>query len=475
MKSRGKVDPPGADSEARCVPPRFGERRGALWAKHGRRPVETRTTRCRMKLLTRTDDEQGKKYYVNVLGRRLPLSWKSWAGFFLGKWKSWTRFFFKKIILPLQARRCARANTRYLATAATRTAPRRLFLTTGNLSLLNTLAIIQQLGLAQGASTTIISWSAVSSDAFEEICAAMAASVSPEHYYGIYGSECAAYAFILSHNLTDFDEVYFANEGIFLQMVGLFWPHAAHILTEEGLCGLCLQKHFDYGRLRTICTTRYLDKLDYVAVLERPERILHVQKACFLQVADALCQRYPCPALDVQAEEKVVIFCGTYGLWHCFPQAELLRMEREIIEALLSKGYRVLFKPHPRDQRRHTDNDRFCVVRGALPLECYPCENITAVVSLYSSASAQLYYYRAVPGFIDRRSMESEEFGRYLLIKEYCPPVELLLSVDVERLSAGEVRRTVRHLYEEWLRQKPLLSQNQAFTTRFRAWYDRKG
>lgn len=362
------------------------------------------------------------------------------------------------------------ANQAYLAHKKDHTI-RRLFFTSGNLQLINAMAIISQLAENEKKSSInhIIVQSSVTNDDFEKANREMAALCGPHHHYyfccgGNWNPE-RFIKYIIKHRLEEIDEVYCLRLWTPLIIFETLYRSAKCIVMDEGAGSLIPA---DRGRMRKYCrkmlTTFFLGKLDYVSFPGRPWSVEHIQQEYFDCIANKCASLYPWELPF--SEKKYIIFCGTYAAsFFEFTEEEMMSREEQLIQKLIDKGYHVLYKPHPRDPVKRHERDGFTILHTRLPLECYQLNGVYAIVSLRSCASLQSYHYCKVPGFIDAEfCSKTYDPPMAIMMNDYTPPVDLLLEVDARDMKPDELRREIELRYERHMADKPLLSQNERFS-----------
>lgn len=278
---------------------------------------------------------------------------------------------------------------------------KRLFLTTGSISLLNNLTIIKQLN----------------------------------------ESDCEDVLFILSH---------IKNPAF------------------SECCKKIARRHYcDYKKVKKIMMLNYLNKIDFFGLEEsNMNKIVPLDKELFLEVSTKCAEMFPVN-LNLKPNEKAVIFCGTWWEGSGLSKEQYFEFQDGTIEKLISLGYKVFFKPHPRDPRNYINNPNISILKTALPLECYNF-NIEAVVSLVSLVTLHIPYFRNIPGFtipvFNKIDKEFEFYWLDVLVKKitekYTTPIDELLSVNPKLYTKQELKNMLQIKCEKYIDSLPLLSQN---------------
>ena len=344
---------------------------------------------------------------------------------------------------------------------------RRLYITTGNIHLINSLAIIEQLKEIDDTPVEnfVLVWSSVTNKEFDRQNETIARSFGIKHYYSCCGPQKAdglrVACHLMDNELFRIDQIYSAQLAEHVELYNLLYQGLDHIITDEGFGTLIPSPKILASQCKKMITTCYLDKLDYVEFPARPWRVEHIQKKHFDYIAAQCTKIYPWPG-KTNKSKNTIIFCGSYSAaWRSFTADKLIARQNEVIESLIARGYYILYKPHPRATVLPCESEHLQIINTRLPMECYQLEEVVAVVSLNSFASTQAYHYSGVPGFIDYTFSDecySPIIG--LLAKEYTPSLELILDIDAQNLSFDELKETIRRIYVSYIKNKPALSQN---------------
>ena len=353
---------------------------------------------------------------------------------------------------------------------------RRLFITTGNFQLINSLAIIEQLKSTEHlpVENHILIQSHVTNPAFEDLNRSIARAFGISHFHVFCGpkwDEPQYMRYLMENDLYAIDQVYSLQSPGHLKVYNTFYRGCEHIVTDESFITLLPNSEVLAMECKKLITTCYLGKLDYVDFPGRPWRVEYLHREYFERVAARCVEMYPWPEAP-DKEGKTVLFCATYvTAWDKLAEER----QRFLMRSLLERGYRILYKPHPRDPVLPQESTQLKILRTRLPLECYRMEGVLGVVSLNSSASTQSYHYSGVPGFIDylySRESSPEHVG--ILAREYTPSVECLLKLDAREMPHDELREKLLQAYKAHVEPKPMMSQNELFLKSFHSMMQRK-
>ena len=364
------------------------------------------------------------------------------------------------------ANKFAKENNKYLVGRGSKR-KQRLFLTTGNLSLVNNLTVIKQLK-DPNCEDTLIILSNIANNNFFSCCKEIAKIHPFKNIYTICSKGSDLREFIIRKKLSKVDEVYFSNQYQFIYTVNALYPNAKWIITDEG-CGskLARSAYLNYDRVDKIIMHNYLNKLDFFGLSkENMNKIVPINKQIFDNVCQECAQKFPVK-LNINKDEKAIVFCGSWWEVTGLSKDAYMKLQDSIIERLTNMGYTILFKAHPRDPRNYINNPNIKILNTTLPLECYKLD-IVAVISMGSSASLHSPYISNVAGFsidlpVDWKKPLEQKWLDILvkkLIKEYTTPIEELFSVNPKLYSKEELRQILLKKCTDFINSKPLLSQN---------------
>ena len=375
-----------------------------------------------------------------------------------------------KVDLTQKIKKFVENNNKFL-NRSDKTVKRRLFLTTGNLSLLNNLTVIKQLNEKNCEDVLFIHSHIVNED-FIEYSKTIASTHNFEKIYYLCKQQPDCRDFFIKNKLTDFDEIYFSNLYQFILVTKELYPNARWILTDEGLASLlAIIDYCDYDKVNKLMVHNYLDKIDYFGLdKHNANKIIPLDKKLFQEIAAKCAQFYPVD-LKLKPDEKAVLFCGSWWEVTSLSKDDYMELQNKTIEKLTNMGYKVLFKPHPRDPRNYINNPNITVLTTRLPLECYNLD-IVAVISMMSSASLQSLYFQDIPGFniLNMDFYSNAKFdSRWLdilfkkMLFEYTMPIDALYEVNPKLYSKDELKKILKDKCYRYLESKPLLSQNKDF------------
>lgn len=347
---------------------------------------------------------------------------------------------------------------------------RRLFMTTGNLSLLNNLAIIRQLG-ESGCEDVLFVYTNMKNQKFTECAQKMAGLHNFKAVY-YHSSPCNDLReYFLKNKLYDFDEVFFPNQFHSFRVASELLQNSDWILTDEGCgCKLARLQYLNYNKIKKIITHIYLDKLDFFGLSnENLNKIIPIDKNIFNKICVECAEFYPVD-LRLAPNDKVIIYCGSWWEVTGLSKEQYMLLQNKLLEKLLDCGYKILFKPHPRDPRNYLNNPNIVILSTRLPLECYKFDYVVAVVSFGSSTSLQSPYFLNLAGFNalpfnPNRDLESKWLDLLVkkMVHDYTTPIDVLFTIDPAKYSAKELRTILFEKCQAYINLLPKLSENEAF------------
>lgn len=375
-----------------------------------------------------------------------------------------------KVDLTKKIKKFVEKNNKFL-NRSDKTIKRRLFLTTGNISLVNNLTVIKQLN-EKNCEDVLFIHSNIANEDFFEHAKKIASLHNFKKIYSLHRKNPDCRDFFIKNKLTDFDEIYYVNQYQFIFLTKELYPNAKWILTDEGMNSkLARIDHCDYDKVDKIIMHNYLDKIDYFGLdKHNADKIIPLDKKLFQEIAAKCAQFYPVD-LNLKPDEKAVLFCGSWWEYTGLSKDDYMELQNKTIEKLTNIGYKVLFKPHPRDPRNYINNPNITILNTRLPLECYNLD-IVAVVSMVSSTSLQYLYFQDIPGFniLNMDFYSNAKFDSIWLgilfkkmLFEYTMPIDALYEVNPKLYSKDELKKILKDKCYRYLESKPLLSQNKDF------------
>lgn len=341
---------------------------------------------------------------------------------------------------------------------------KRLFITTGNISLINILALLNNLE-NDGYEDYLIIESTTGTNKFWEINSNIAKKYKFKKIFLFYSIRFDT-AFILN-NLFDFDEVFVLNKKDQIETIKELLPSTIINLYEEGAGSLANFKNCNDLNINKFYTHKYLDKLDGLNMpINVSEKMQFQDTKAFNEIAEQITQEYPLN-INFNNEDKSVIFCGTY--WNPRldpPKEEFEQSQLELINSLTDCGYKIYYKPHPRAEELYglDKNSNVQMLDSVIPIELCNID-VLAIVSSSTCCIAPAHYW-GIPCFSDisEYSLEqNNELGINIfrfIIKEYSPDYRELLKIDTKNLSREEVKTKIKEIYDNYLKDKPDLSVN---------------
>ena len=402
-----------------------------------------------MKLFSAVKDEHMNRVKVNFLGIRFKMSTEK------GVLQGILDGLAAKILTPFFVNK----NKNYIKNKKD-DIKKRLFITTGNINLINNFAVMNQLNLWENSENDVLVWSGIANKEFIELSKKLCAEFPIHKFYSYLGSSKNFHQYIIKNFLTDYDDIYFVNLDALGKIIHKIYKYSSLHVTDEGACTVVPIKSIDYNKVDSLVMVNYLGKIDYVGYSEEVvPKIVELKREEVSKVFKIASKLVPFEQ-KLNIEDKWIVLCGTFNGWRGGTYEDVLRCQNEIIKRLTDKGYKILFKPHPRDTFNYEETEQFKICNSRLSMECYDISEVMAVVSLFSSVSLQIYYYQDVPSFIMPETVENIEAVEYRLIVHYAPPIDLLYAIDTN-CPAEELKQRIKKAYDEWLKVKPMMHENQ--------------
>ena len=345
----------------------------------------------------------------------------------------------------------------------------RLFITTGNYNLLNSLTLIKQLNKKSCEDVLIIISHVIKKD-FNYYNKLIASAHNFKKVIILDGPDFEKkHKYFIKHKLYDFDEIYASSMGSPTYLTSEYYPLSNKNLVDEGVCSLIYQTYINYSDYNKIYMHNYSDKLDYFGFnQETAGKIKYLDKEIFKNITENIEKRIK-PIIDVKKDKKTILICGTCGNYLGLSEEQYADYIKKIVTQLKSFGYNVAFKPHPKEVYKGFDNLDIQIVKTPIPLELFSLTNLVAVISFCSLAATQIYYLRNVPGFqftdFDYKNFEippKEKLNKVFFFEYTASHKELLF--DCKNMSCEELKELLLKKAEAYLSSKPKMSVNPAMT-----------
>ena len=389
------------------------------------------------------------RYYLLLLNNYKFFRILKWAyAFFTFQWIKIQRFFIDKGITSKKKKR--------------------IFCTNGNLSLINALTIIEQLDKKNCDDYLIIHSFGGSYNFWKN-------NYDIAKLHNFKGIRLLPNVNLLRDlKLTGwahFDEIYVLNLQHTLPFIMKMYPEAEVNLLDEGCVSLINKgKSLDDRKdIKYFYTHNYIDKFDNYGFPEHLlKKIVPLDTSIFGKISAKIAEQYPI-LTSYDKDGKNILYCSIFWQASGLTKEKYIETQNKQINDLLQAGYKILFKPHPRDTEFYgiDKNPNITIIDSVLPVEMYRWD-VLAMTGMNCGTLIHLSHYNNIPTFsniIDEALYGSADksfssnFIRYCL-KEYSPDYQELLKLDVKNTSRKELKVQIKKIYDDFIKDKPLLSQN---------------
>ena len=210
---------------------------------------------------------------------------------------------------------------------------KRLFITTGSISLVNILTVINTT-----EQDTLIILSFRQSDEFKQTQLKIASLHKFEKIL-FFKKEREVMRDV---NIFEYDEVYSVTASRFYK---LFGKHPRLYMFDEGP-GYAISDMSKVSGLKRFYATKFLDKFDVLAMPENAERVF-TDKEKFLKLSDKIITLFNEPVK--LPTKRNILFIGHY-MYHRLGEDYALDFYKKYIDKFIKSGYNVYFKAHPREE-----------------------------------------------------------------------------------------------------------------------------
>lgn len=328
---------------------------------------------------------------------------------------------------------------------------KRLFITTGLISLVNALTII---GDSQENDDLVILSFNQSEDFINT-----SNKIAQLHKFDNIMFFKKEKEIVKEINFQAYNELYCAT---LTKLYPFLKKHPNWSIFEEGP-GYAITDLKNCKNLKNCFIAKYLDKFD---IIDKENVIKHVpiKKDNFSEISSKILNLMQTPKELVT--QRNILFIGHY-IYRKLGDEFALKFYKEYINYFMNLGYNVYLKAHPRDkdyilpilEQEFVDNKLFHILDTSLPIEIYSF-NFDAVVGAYSGTLVSLPHYNRISAInLPLKELYSTNVGLnykkfFALYDEYTPSFEEMKDV----LSASKERIWER--YREIINSKIPIKNN---------------
>ena len=242
---------------------------------------------------------------------------------------------------------------------------------------------------------------------------------------------------------------------------------------EEGMMGYCydLFKESRTGGIHAISkivTTNFFRKI-YPQILKQVElNVVRIEEETLRQNIQKYTDRSKFPTFQNKNNASVLVLSSPFWMQGKVSFEKVVSEHRSLVHNLLEKGLIVYFKDHPRDLKKiytkiyltlpNTENfidvSEFCEFAEATIKQLNP----SFVVGIGSTALFFSYSLYKIPAFVYWSkfslavySHEPQDLVAAAIFLRYLPQVKSILSQDIKKLTANEVRAKATEIAENQL------------------------
>ena len=349
---------------------------------------------------------------------------------------------------------------------------RRIFLSSGNISLLNVLTIIKQLNEKDTEDYLVI-------DTVQGTKEFLDRNRDIAKLHNFKKVLCCSKRFALfemvKHNIFYIDEIYAHSHRWYMKFIQPIFSKSQYYIFDEGMGSLVAPPNNNNKHICGLYVNEYCKKIDYLG-WEGFKRVT-LKTEIFNELSNLICQKYPFD-VEIPKDSKTVIFCGSYWQQFKLPQEEYYRFESEIIKKLMDKGYTVIYKKHPREVAQFIVPEGALITNCLLPLDVYNLD-IVGVISTSSSVSIHPYHYWKIPGFCtaDERILADRKYNKIIdiiqsAIETYSLNVNVLFEINPKEMTKQEVLSYLQKKFQDNIDSQPIMSQNQKLKEEYQIYVD---
>jgi hypothetical protein len=339
---------------------------------------------------------------------------------------------------------------------------KRLFITTGGISLITVLSIRKKMGSNNCEDYLIILGSNDNNPVFID-CNTNIAELSDFKKIIFLMQRPVNYRLLITFGLEEIDEIVMVANLYFYSCFTTLYPNIKYTLFEEGP-GTISYPVYDYSKINKVIVHNYIGKFEYFIWHKTKinPTVEFVDEIIFNDILKDIRNKLNI-VFDLDGNTKYILLCG--------PNLELkyhitANVINNLINKLVKQGYKVLFKKHPRDTDSYVFGDNVININTTYPIELYNL-NIVAAVDFGSSVCITMPYFNKTAVFSDMpkyryKSIDIPYMTVLLsfIIKQYTMPIKVLLDFDHKRYTPVELKNKFMEISNNNMDKIPRVSDN---------------
>jgi hypothetical protein len=340
---------------------------------------------------------------------------------------------------------------------------RRLFVTSGGISLITLLAIRQKIGSNNKYEDFLVIFGTSPNNHGFLINNKNIADVYAFKKIYIYMQRISSYRFI-DFGLAEIDEVYVFANLYFYTCFQKIYPYSKFILFDEGPASCISYPVYNYSQITKVIVHNYLGKINFFLWHNTNKRptVEFVDELEFANVLSNVQKKLHITLKMENESKKCILVCGPGDVDKSLLKPDIIK---GIINALIGKGYKVMFKKHPRDTLDYHFIQDVEFIDTAYPVELYNL-NIVAAVNFGGSLGITLSHFNKIACF--SKNPTGGKIGvpwltglTQMIVSQYTVPIDVLLNFPHEKYSTAELKEKLFELFVEYVKEKPDVSSNE--------------
>lgn len=349
---------------------------------------------------------------------------------------------------------------KYMSSPKKKDKVRRLFITTGNFSLINALCYIEETknNAVQYEDNLLIFGAATQQFSENNLQIAQTHDFNKVMVFPIVDLEEAC----ITNQLERIDEVVLVWQGYAFSTVAKLYPKSKLTVILESI-PLFKVRNMLPQPISALYLNKYFGLLDYP--YPNPEvPIWYLNKDIYHNLLNDIRKKHNL-RVDVPKKDKYVLFCAPCDLVRMkLPENNMLDMIAQIKAA----GYKVLLKKHPRDPKDYKDLG-IELLDTSFPVEFYDLSNILCVVGYQSNMLATLAEeiptFSYIPPEIQSGINPTQDRYTYI-IKKYIMPVESLVKTKATP-DFDTLQNTFKNMQQEFWKDLCKISEDKELQKKF--------
>jgi hypothetical protein len=338
---------------------------------------------------------------------------------------------------------------------------RRLFITTGGMSLLTAISIRKEMNARNCEDYLIIETQTKHNSSFLECNTNIASLYDFKKIIFLQGQ--LNFNILINYGLEEIDEIFMVAHVKLYNYIIKLYPNTKYTFFEEAP-GATSYPIYDYSKIKKVIVHNYIGKFNYLVwhnIKVKPN-IEFIDEIFFNKILQEVRTKLNI-TLNIDKTEKYILLCGPDIDSKKYIKTKNVSV---ITNKLIKNGYKILFKKHPRDTDTYSFGNDIIAINTSYPIELYDLP-VAAIVNFSSSLCITMPHFNKIAVFSDMIDIKQKKLdipfmqnlNKYIL-KQYTIPIKVLLDFDHSNYNPSELKDKFMELFNKHILDIPDVSEN---------------